>query len=82
MIAVRWYRLNLGDPLLADTLCEEIMRAAKAGKVALFSRHEGEGQLHCDLVVYFPNEAHALAQSYGATPCADPGSGLSPLNLG
>ncbi len=30
-----WYRLSLGDPLLADALREEIAQAAKAAALAV-----------------------------------------------
>ncbi len=72
-----WYRLSLGDPLLADALREEIAQAAKAAALAVYSRHEGEGQLHCELVLYFPEQSYALAKTYNAMPGGDPGAGLS-----
>lgn len=74
-----WYRLNLGDPLLADAQCEAIAQAARKAGLAVYSRHEGEGQLHCELILYFPAGSNTLAQAYGALVCGDPGAGLSRL---
>lgn len=74
-----WYRLSLGDPLLADSACREIAEAAKAEGVPVFMRHESEGQVHCELVLYFPVETRTLARAYRAVPCPAPEYGLSPL---
>ncbi|HCS26732.1 MAG TPA: hypothetical protein DIW43_04735 [Spongiibacteraceae bacterium] len=76
-----WYRLSLGDPLLADVLRDELMQVVSTSNVELYSRHEGEGQLHCELVVYFKGGVDdiartGIAQTYGAIPCSDPGRGL------
>lgn len=47
-------------------------------QVALFMRHESEGRLHCEVMVYFSPAAEAIAREAGATPCPAPsGYGLS-----
>ena len=75
-----WYRLSLGDPLLAGEKLDELVLAAAKADIELYLRHEGEHQLHCDLVVYFWAESPSLARDYGASSCGDPGSGLSLLD--
>ena len=57
-----WYRLKLGDPMLADALRDEIAGVASVHGVELYSRHEGEGQLHCELVLYFKDDAVGMAE--------------------
>lgn len=48
------------------------------GRAAVYMRHESEGRLHCEVIVYFPPETAALARHFGATPCSEPG----PASLG
>jgi len=48
---------------------------AKAGHpyaMAMFLRHESEGRLHCDVLVYFSPAASAVARAVNAKPCARP----------
>ena len=74
-----WYRLNLGDPMLAEQQSGELKARAEAQGETLYARHESEGQLHCDLIVYFASDASDLAHEFGARICDDPGEGLAPL---
>lgn len=76
-----WSRLNLGAADLADTALADVCLATRAHwhaagcpeDLAVFSRHESEGRLHCELIVYFSPAATDLAQQLGAAPCAPPG---------
>ncbi len=83
-----WYRLVLEDALTAwdevETLREDCQAAWRAATepdgMAVFLRHESEGQLHCRAVLYFTPGAAALAQRYAARVCVRPqGAGLSLL---
>lgn len=76
----QWHNLNLGDALLAGAELERIERAfdeayggdPNAAGAALFLRHVSEGQLHCDVIVYFTPPARDLALRMGADPCGPP----------
>lgn len=76
----QWHNLNLGDALLAGMELERIERAfddiygrsRRAEQAAVFLRHTSEGQLHCDVIVYFSPQAEDLAQRMHADPCAAP----------
>ncbi len=75
-----WHTKNLGDAMLAiEPLLElESMFEALYGKdggkqqAALFIRHESEGRLQCDAMIYFSPAATKLAELVSADPCARP----------
>jgi hypothetical protein len=75
-----WYSLSLGDGMMAPTPASEIEAAflqafAAAGQppeMAVFSRPESEGRLHCEVVAYFSPAAAAVAEAFDAEPCAKP----------
>lgn len=77
-----WYSLNVGPADLPDEARITAVAAAvdaawqDAGcprALAAFTRHESEGRLHCELVIYFSPDAERVAQQLGARPCQDPG---------
>ena len=75
-----WYAMSLGDGVTALEPLSDLesrFRAAfeQAGRpkdMAVFTRHESEGRLHCELMVYFSPAARAVAQALGAQPCGGP----------
>jgi hypothetical protein len=75
-----WHYLNLGDAMLAGEALEKIKASFAAeyadgrgaNETGLFVRHESEGRLHCEVVVYFPPPAASLARRLGAIPCGQP----------
>jgi len=74
-----WYRLDLGDPMLASEMLDSIeadfltwSKSAPQGKAAVFYRHESEGRLHCVLVLYFSPPAGEFALSLNALACPSP----------
>jgi len=81
-----WFHLNLGDALLAGGPLARVEQGFAAlyaapgtgAGAAVFSRHESEGRLHCELNVYFSPGAATLARTLGAVPCPPP----SPAGLG
>lgn len=85
-MAQPWYTLNLGDALLATQALERIRQMFQAESeqrsatrdMALFMRHESEGRLHCEVILYFPPNIAALAHKLGASTCAAP----APRDLG
>ena len=78
-----WYRLVIGDPMLADAQIDALTRQAESqlGRDALLAlRHESGGDLHCQVIAYFSSSAGKWARSLGACHCAVPmRSGLSVL---
>jgi len=85
-MAQSWHSLNLGDALLATQALERIRQLFQAEyehssasrDMALFMRHESEGRLHCEVIVYFPPSSTALAHTLGASACTAP----APQDLG
>ncbi|MBL8078169.1 MAG: hypothetical protein JNM55_09435 [Anaerolineales bacterium] len=75
-----WYSATLGDGMWAPTLSAQIDKeflAAfdKAGKpvdMAVFTRNESEGRLHCEVIAYFSPAAYAVAEAFDAEPCEKP----------
>ena len=75
-----WYSLEIGDGIMAAEPSAEIEQAflkdfAAQGRpveMAIFSRHESEGRLHCEVVVYFSPAAASLARQFEAGPCEKP----------
>ena len=64
-----WFSKNLGDAMLAGEALAHIERLfnatyAKVGKpkdMALYIRHESEGHLHCEVIIYLsPASVHIL----------------------
>ncbi len=82
----RWYRVSLGDGMMAPTPTAEIEEAflpvfAAAGsppEMAVFIRPESEGRLHCEVIAYFSPDAQDVALAFDAEPCQKP----APAGLG
>lgn len=71
-----WYSLSLGDGMMASVPSEEIREAflpifKKEGNpldMAVFTRLESEGRLHCEVIAYFSPAASELANEFEAEP--------------
>lgn len=80
-----WFSKSLGDAMLAgegiDSVAEvfeaAFVQADCPGEMAVFMRHESEGRLHCEVMVYFSPAAVDVARAVEAEPCAKP----SPIGL-
>ncbi len=46
--------------------------AGKPAEMAVFTRHESEGRLHCEVIAYFSPAAGEAAKALDAEPCAKP----------
>lgn len=76
----KWFVLAAGDGLLSMPLCGQIQdrfaalhqAAGRPANMAVFKRHDLEGSLHCEVMVYFSPAAGSLARAFGARPCARP----------
>lgn len=75
-----WYSVSLGDGIMAVTPSSEVQAAfahlfAAAGRptdMAVFTRPESEGRLHCEVVAYFSPAAQEVAKAFDAEPCERP----------
>jgi hypothetical protein len=75
-----WYSKELGDAIAASMPSAEIEQAfqqafAAAGKplnMAVFTRQESEGRLHCEVTAYFSPAAKDVAHTFDARPCERP----------
>ncbi|GJM33539.1 MAG: hypothetical protein DHS20C18_25400 [Saprospiraceae bacterium] len=75
-----WFSKNLGDGILAWEPLDQIeaffqSEYAKVGtpkEMAVFTRHESEGRLHCEVTVYFSPASIVVANAFDASPCTSP----------
>jgi hypothetical protein len=75
-----WFVKNLGDAMLAldeQERIKELFLLLYAGAeipkgVAAFIRHESEGSLHCEAMVYFSPMAVTVAKAVNAKHCEKP----------
>ncbi len=75
-----WYSVNLGDGIMAAAPSAEIeelflplfMTAGKPPDMAIFTRLEFEGRLHCEVIAYFSPAAREVANAFDAEPCEKP----------
>ncbi len=75
-----WFTSNLGDAMMAgealehikDLFLSEYKTDSSRKERALFVRHESEGRLHCEVVVYFSPATVIVAKAVDATPCSTP----------
>lgn len=78
-----WYSLSLGDGIMASMPAEGIREAflpifQQAGRpfdMAVFTRLESEGRLHCEVIAYFSPATSELAIKLEAEPCKRPSRG-------
>ena len=75
-----WHSISLGDGLWAPTRLAQIEEiflplfneAGKPSDMAVFTRNESEGRLHCEVIAYFSPAAHEVAKSFDAKVCEKP----------
>jgi hypothetical protein len=75
-----WYSLNLGDAIMAHQPLEEIREALEkfvkqngsTTDLAIFTRNDSEGRLHCEVTVFFSPNASKIGKLFGANPCKQP----------
>ncbi len=75
-----WYSISLGDGMMATIPSAEIeerfQRSFSASgrpvDMAVFTRSESEGRLHCEVIAYFSPAASEVAQAVEAEPCNAP----------
>lgn len=75
-----WYSLPLGDGMMAvtpsaaieDLFWERFSAAGEPPAMAVFTRPESEGRLHCEVIAYFSPAAVGVARAFDAEPCEKP----------
>lgn len=75
-----WYSVSLGDGIMAASPLAEIeerfqpsfLAAGQPPEMAVFTRPESEGRLHCEVIAYFSPAAAEIAIAFDARPCAKP----------
>jgi len=75
-----WYYLSLGDGMMAalpsaqieETFLRSFTEAGSPPDMAVFTRPESEGRLHCEVIAYFSPAAQDVAKTFHAQPCARP----------
>jgi hypothetical protein len=75
-----WHSISLGDGMTAtmpsaeiETLFPPLFSAAgEPAEMAVFTRSESEGRLHCEVIAYFSPAAAGLAKIFDAQPCERP----------
>ncbi|MHB1198975.1 MAG: hypothetical protein ACYCZ6_05340 [Polaromonas sp.] len=75
-----WFSKHLGDGVLAYAPKDQIQdmfpalfaAAGRPADMAVFTRHELEGRLQCEMVAYFSPAAQAIARRLGAQMCEKP----------
>jgi len=75
-----WYSVALGDGMWSPTISAQIEETflplfGEAGKpvdMAIFTRYESDGRLHCEVIAYFSPAAHGIAEAFDAEPCEKP----------
>jgi hypothetical protein len=75
-----WYSTSLGDGMTAagpSAEIEEIFLKTFTAQgtppeMAVFTRPESEGRLHCEVIAYFSPAAQEVARAFDAQPCEKP----------
>ncbi|HKY56279.1 MAG TPA: hypothetical protein VJM08_18325 [Anaerolineales bacterium] len=75
-----WYSTDLGDGITAAIPTAEIEQSfvqlftatGRPVDMAVFTRAESEGRLHCEVIAYFSPAAWELAKAFGAQSCKKP----------
>jgi hypothetical protein len=75
-----WYSISLGDGITAPTPAAEIEQvfvgsfnaAGRPANMAVFTRAESEGRLHCEVIAYFSPAGREIAKIFDAQPCEKP----------
>jgi hypothetical protein len=75
-----WYSLSLGDGMMAsmpaaqieDAFLQTFVAAGRPVEMAVFTRPESAGRLHCEVTAYFSPAAREVAMAFDARPCGRP----------
>ena len=57
---------------IEESFLEIFNAAGKPSSMAVFTRAESEGRLHCEVIAYFSPAAQEVAYAFDAQPCEKP----------
>jgi hypothetical protein len=57
---------------IEDAFLQAFTAAGNPSEMAVFTRPESEGRLHCEVIAYFSPAAQAVAKAFDAEPCEKP----------
>ena len=85
-----WFSKALGDGVWAYSKTDHVkdvfeplyVLAGRPIDMAVFTRHESEGRLQCEVVAYFSPAAATVAHVLNAQPCDKPARGELDLLAG
>ncbi|MFC5520271.1 hypothetical protein [Polaromonas jejuensis] len=85
-----WFSKSLGDGVWSFSMTDQVkdaflplfVLAGRPLEMAVFTRHESEGRLHCEVVAYFSPAASVVAHVLNAAPCGKPARGELDLLAG
>lgn len=71
---------NIGDAMFADESIDQIKSIIlsaysstnRPNDMAAFIRHESEGRLHCEVIIYFSPSLTTVTKDINAEPCNKP----------
>lgn len=75
-----WFKKELGDGILAHSICAEIKEIFETEycttenllEIAVFIEQNSNSNLHCEVTAYFSPATIHLAQALDAKPCLKP----------
>ncbi|ABM35484.1 hypothetical protein [Polaromonas naphthalenivorans] len=85
-----WFSKPLGDGVWAYSLSNQardafeplFVLAGRPLEMAVFTRHQSAGRLHCEVTAYFSPAAATVAHVLDARPCGAPSRGNLDLLAG
>ena len=57
---------------IEEAFLKAFAAAGNPSEMAVFTRPESEGRLHCEVIAYFSPAAENVAKGFDAQPCAKP----------
>jgi hypothetical protein len=60
---------------IAEAFEQVFAEAGRPVEMAVFTRPESEGRLHCEVIAYFSPAAQRVAEAFDANPCTQPARG-------
>jgi hypothetical protein len=57
---------------IEEAFVDAFVAAGRPTRMAVFTRPESEGRLHCEVMAYFSPAAQDVAQGFDAEPCEKP----------
>lgn len=89
-MSTSWFSKSLGDGVWAYSKTDQVkdvfqplfVLAGRPADMAVFTRHESQGRLQCEVIAYFSPAAATVAHVLHAHPCDKPERGELDLLVG